>query len=209
MYQYPAPSPPYIGPPNNHGGPTNKPIDHVVIHSTVSPCVPGGARNIAYYFKNTDRDASAHYITDPEEVIQGLYDGWVGYAAPPNEHKLHVEMCDIPGPVPDVPRSSTRYQALKKSWRWVKPNQQKMLRKTAYLTARLCLAHDIPMKWVGVRAIKRGKRGITTHDVVSRAFKQSNHWDPGWWPRIQFIIMVNAYAKGIKKRHRIRAQRGE
>jgi hypothetical protein len=32
---------------------------------------------------------------------------------------------------------------------------------------------------VDVAGLLRGDRGITTHDAVSKAFKQSTHWDPG------------------------------
>lgn len=193
------PSPPFIGPPRHHGPRSNKPIHRVVIHSTVSPCEPGGARNIARYFISTDRYASAHYITDPAETIQGLYDSFVGYAAPPNEHTLHIEMCDVPGPVPSDPPGSARFKALKRAWRWVRPNQRQMLKRTARLTAELCLAYDVPVVFLSVGALKAGRRGITTHANVSAAWRQSTHWDPGFWPRRRFMRMVRREVRAIRK----------
>lgn len=191
MNRPPAPAPPYIGPPNHHGPRTNKPIRHIVIHSTVSPCEPGGARKIARYFRQTDRFASAHYIVDPGEVIQGLGDSWVGYAAPPNEHKLHVEMCDMPGPVPPLPLRAIR----RRSWRWNRREQQQLLERTARLTGELCAAYGVPPWFRGVRDLRAGRAGVTTHDCVSRAFGQSSHWDPGWWPRWRFMRLVRVHYK--------------
>lgn len=193
----PAPSPPYVGPPNNHGPATNRPIKRVVIHSTVSDCVPGGARTIARYFMMTDRDASAHYIVDPAEIIQGLYDSFVGYAAPPNEGSIHIEMCDIPGPIPQAPMR----KKMRTYWRWNRPNQKLMLDKTAYLTARICLHEGIPLKFLSVAALKNGEKGITTHDNVSQAFNQSTHWDPGFWPRYKFMRLVRKHAKILREKY--------
>ena len=199
MTRYPSPVPPYVGPPRNHGPQTNRPIRRVVIHSTVSPCEPGGARAIARYFMQTDRDASAHYITDPAETIQGLYDSWVGYAAPPNEGSLHVEMCDIPGPRPDDKPGTARWRALRRVWRWVRPAQRRMLRRTARLTAQLCLAEQLPIEWLTVADLRAGRRGITSHANVSLTWRQSTHWDPGWWPRRRFMRLVRRYARQIRK----------
>lgn len=192
MTVHPPPAPPYVGPPRNHGARDNKPIHRIVIHSTVSPCEPGGARDIARYFMRTNRDASAHYITDPAETIQGLGDSWVGYAAPPNRHSLHIEMCDIPGPVPGDSMFSAAAKAARKRWRWLKPNQRAMLARTATLTAELCLAYDVPPWFRTARQLRAGQRGVTTHNEVSSAWHQSTHWDPGFWPRFRFMRMVRA-----------------
>jgi hypothetical protein len=208
MRKIPPASPTYIGPPKYHGDDNNKPPRHVVIHSTVSPCENGGARKIANYFKNPSSPSSAHYMIDPGEIIQGLYDSFVGYAAPPNEHKLHFEMCDIPGPVPGDKPGSARWKALKKAWRWNKTNQKQMLDRTAWLAARQCLAYDIPIQFCTVRMLKQGKAGITTHANVSKTWHQSTHWDPGFWPRRKFMRMVNQHAKAIRKHYSSPNERG-
>jgi hypothetical protein len=203
---FPAPSPPYIGPPAHHSGSSNKPIRRVVIHSTVSPCVPGGARNIAAYFQSEAAGGSAHYVTDPAETIQAAYDSVVCWHAPPNEHTLGIEMCDIPGPVPHDKPYTARWKALRRSWRWVRPNQRAMLKRTAKLTAQLCLAYDVPIRFLGAKELKRlgpiGARGITTHAKTSLAYKQSTHWDPGWWPRRKFMRLVRAEARRLRTARR-------
>jgi hypothetical protein len=192
------PSPDYYGPPARQSGNGNKPIHRVVIHSTVSPCEPGGARNIAAYFRSNTAGGSAHYVVDPTETVQAAYDSVVCWHAPPNSNSIGIEMCDIPGPVPNGPPA--RLQQLRRSWRWVKPNQQAMLRRTARLTARLCLAYDVPVRYVGPRALRAGKHGITTHAAVSQAWHQSTHWDPGFWPRAEFMLLVRAHARRLRAR---------
>lgn len=195
---YPAPNPRYIGPPDKKSDGSNKPIKRVVIHSTVSPCEPGGAENIAQYFKGPSAGGSAHYVVDPKVVIQSAYDSVIAWHAPPNQYSLGIEMCDIPGPVPNAKRGTAAYKAAKRSWRWTRPNQREMLRRTARLTAQLCLAYDIPIQWLTPYKLRLGTRGITSHNNVSTAFKQSTHWDPGFWPRRWFMRMVREEAKKIR-----------
>ena len=204
MARFPAPSPKYLGPPSRFSSGSNKPIKRVVIHSTVSPCEPGGARNIAAYFRSSSAGGSAHYITDPGEVVQVAYDSVIAWHAPPNDNTLGIEMCDIPGPVPNEKRGTARWKALRRSWRWAKPNQRAMLDRTAKLTAQLCLAYDVPIRFLDVGSLKaagqHGARGITTHANTSLAYGQSTHWDPGWWPRYGFMRRVRKHAKRLRAR---------
>lgn len=172
-----APAPPYVGPAAHTGGATNKPIDRIVIHGTTgeNACVPGHARVIARYFRTTTRDASAHYVVDPAETVQVVYDSVVAFHAPPNTHSLGVELCDrVVGPLE----------------RWDDKNHRDMLERAAKLVAGLCLAYDVPARFVGPQGLRDGRRGVTTHAVVSEAFGQSSHWDPGLWPRAAFMRRV-------------------
>lgn len=200
MTRTPPPDPPYRGPAKFHGDNNNKPIHRIVIHSTVSPCVPGGAEAIATYFRETvTRPSSAHYVVDPSFVRQVVFDSTVAYHAPPNEHSIGIEMCDIPGPIPNDPPASAAFKAARRAWRWRKPNQRALLENTAYLTAELCAAYGVPVRFVGARALRAGRRGITTHNSVSRAFGQSTHWDPGFWPRRRFVRKVRAHYLELMK----------
>lgn len=203
MSQFKAPAPPYVGPPAHDSGDNNKPIDRVVIHSTVSACVPGGARQIGgVYFRSQSAGGSAHYVVDPKEVVQAAYDSVVCWHAPPNQHSLGIEMCDTPGPLPGDSPGTARYRALKKSWRWAKPEQQALLRRTARLTAELCLAYNLPLRFLSPADLLAGKRGITTHANVSKAWGESTHWDPGFWPRRRFMRLVRKYAAEIRADHK-------
>ena len=66
---YPAPSPVYLGPAAHTSAGSNRPIKRIVIHSTVSPCERGGARNIAAYFRSQSAGGSAHYCLTPETRV--------------------------------------------------------------------------------------------------------------------------------------------
>lgn len=190
------PAPPYVGPPYRSSQGTNKPIRRIVIHSTVSPCEEGGARRIGAYFRSSSAGGSAHYVIDPGEVVQSAYDSVICWHAPPNQGSLGLEMCDYPGPVPDDEPRSARWKAAKRSWRWVRPNQRRMLRRTARLTAELCLAYGVPPRFLSLNQLRGGASGVTTHASVSKAFGQSTHWDPGFWPRRRFMRLVRRhYAK--------------
>lgn len=198
---FPSPSPTVIGGvPAKHSGRNNKPITRVVIHSAVMPCEPGRARQLAAMNIEGRGGGSWHYAVDPVEVIQCSWDSYVCWHAPPNANSIGIEMADYPGPVPNDPPGSARYKAAKRAWRWVRPNQNAMLRKTARLTAHLCLAEGLPLRFRTAKGLREGKRGITTHAEVSKAFGQSTHWDPGFWPRYRFMFLVRAYAAAAKAR---------
>jgi hypothetical protein len=201
MTRPPAPQRPYTGPPDKSSRGDNQPIDRIVVHSTVSDCKPGGARAISRYFRSEQAGGSAHYVVDPAEAVQSAWDSVICWHAPPNRHSIGVEMCDRPGPVPDQSVSAARRAALRRSWRWVRPEQQAMLRRTARLVAELCAHYDVPPWFRNARALRRGARGVTTHAEVSKAFGQSTHWDPGWWPRWRFMRMVRAEHKRIMAPH--------
>jgi hypothetical protein len=131
------PSPKYLGPAAHTMSGNNKPIHRIVIHSTVSKCEPGGAAAIAAYFRKPEAGGSAHYVVDPTpEVVQVVFDSTIAEHAPPNANSLGIEMCDTPGPVPNDKPGTAKYRAAKRAWRWVQPNQNRMLGATAALTAQ-------------------------------------------------------------------------
>lgn len=163
----------------------NKPINRVVIHSTVSPCEPGGARSTAAYFRSPSSGGSAHYVVDPAQVVQVVYDGVIAEHAPPNAHSLGVEMCDYP-----VADSAAR---------WDDANHQLVLDRTAQLVAQLCLAYGVPIHWRTWVGLRLGRRGITSHASVSKAWHQSTHWDPGAFPRRRFMRLVREHARQLRK----------
>lgn len=187
------PAPPVVGGhPARHSGETNHPPELVVIHSAVTPCRRGMARVLGRWNMEGTTGGSWHYAVDPYEVIQCSFDRYVCHAAPPNGHKLHIEMADHPAPVPKA-----RPRQWWKSWRWAEREHRLMLHNTARLTAALCLAYDLPLEYRTARQLGAGglqARGWTTHAQVTTAFRQSTHWDPGWWPRRRFGRLVKRYA---------------
>jgi hypothetical protein len=54
-----------------------------------------------------------------------------------------------------------------------------MLALSAKLVGGVCSRHKIPLVWLQPSDLVAGKRGITSHANVSKAFKRGSHWDPG------------------------------
>ena len=54
-----------------------------------------------------------------------------------------------------------------------------MLRRAATLVADVCRRERIPVRWLVADDLVAGRRGITGHVEVSRAYRKSGHWDPG------------------------------
>jgi hypothetical protein len=188
------PAPPVIdGHPAKHSGTANKPPTRVVVHSAVMPCEPGRARQLGTMNSVGSGGGSWHYSVDPDETFQCSYDSYICWHAPPNSHSIGIEMADYPGPVPGDSPGSARWKALKRVWRWRTTNQQKMLRRTAELVAHLCAAYGLPPTYVAASGLVAGQKGWTTHAQVSKAFRQSTHWDPGFWPRWKFGRMVKQH----------------
>lgn len=201
MTPIPPPSPPWEGPAAHTTPGENLPATRVVIHSTVSPCQPGGRHDIAAYFRSEASGGSAHYVVDPVGAVQVVGDHTIAWHAPPNAHSFGIEMCDIPGPLPGDHFIPAVWKAARRTWRWRRPNQQAMLHVTAQLAAHLCASYGIPVRWVTVAGLRRGEHGVTTHANVSRAFRQSTHWDPGFWPRRRFMRLVRDYHAQLLRDH--------
>jgi N-acetylmuramoyl-L-alanine amidase len=191
-------SPPVVGgDPELHSGRANKPVHRVVVHSAVIACEPGRARQLARMNQLGSTGGSWHYATDPAETIQCSWDSWVCWHAPPNLHSLGIEMADWPGPRPTGLTRRALWN-LRRTWRWRGANHRAMLDRTARLTAELCVLHDLPPAFLTVRQLRAGRRGVTTHNNVSRAWHQSTHWDPGWWPRRRFMRKVRREVQRIR-----------
>lgn len=185
MSTIPPPTPPVVGgTPARHSGEDNHPITRVVIHSAVMPCAPGAARKLAAWNSAGTTGGSWHYAVDPAETIQCSFDRFVCHHAPPNGHSIGIEMADMPS---------------SNGARWLWRDQRRMLRRTARLTAELCLAYDLPLVFLGPAQLAAGRKGITTHAMVSDTWRQSSHWDPGAWPRKKFMRLVRRYADQIRE----------
>lgn len=196
-------NPPVVGgTPANHSGTDNKPIRRVVIHSAVIPCELGRARQLGAWNQSGATGGSWHYATDPGETIQCSWDSWVCWHAPPNDGSLGIEMADHPGPRPTASRGSRLWHNLRRVWRWAGKPHRAMLARTAVLTAELCADYDLPAVFLSPADLKAGRRGVTTHNNVSKAWGQSHHWDPGWWPRRTFMRKVRRELRRITNPHR-------
>lgn len=159
-----------------HGG-SQSSVVRIVIHGTVSPCVEGGAGNVARYFQSKSAGGSAHYIVDPGETVAAVRENVVAYHAPPNTSTIGVELCD-----PQAGPSS----------RWDDDNHQRMLQRAAVLVRQIAARWDVPLRRLSVADVRAGKRGICGHVDVSHAFGQTDHSDPGAaFPWDEFMHLLN------------------
>jgi len=184
------PAPPFVAARWHGGAQTPR---RIVMHSTVSPCVPGGEKNIAHFFATESTPTSAHYCVSPSGVVQMVGDHTVAYHCGYNQDSIGIELCDMP--------DANNIE------RWKDANHQAMLEHAVDLVARLCLAYSIRPWFVGVVGLKLGRGGVTTHANMSDAFKQSTHWDPGAWPRKTFMKAVRARMKEIQAGERKKAKK--
>mgnify|MGYP001566525582 CR=1 FL=1 len=168
----------HMGSPGSNGT-----IYRIVIHATVSACRRGQAWATAQYFARSTAGGSAHWTTDPSEIVQSVPEDRYAWHAPPNSHSLGMELCDpmvYPGTNRELPAS-----------RWQDADHQPMLQLAAGHLRQVADRHRIPLRWLTIGEVAAGGRGFCTHDDVSKAFRQSSHWDPGvGFPKAQFMSYI-------------------
>ncbi len=168
---------------------SNLPVNRVVIHATVSPCVRGGARATAAYFQNQSAGGSAHYIVDPGEIVQCVAEAAIAWHAPPNRNSIGIELCD--------PMADSGGRELAAS-RWADADHEAMLRLAAAATAEMCAKYAIPMVRLSPADLLAGKRGVCAHADVATAWRQTDHWDVGaGFPWDRFMSYVTAGATPV------------
>lgn len=153
-------------------------VNVIVVHDTEGGSSAKGAAN---WFHDSRSGGSAHIISGEDGCFRCLPDDVSPWGAPgANSNGLHIEI------------------AGKASWtrqEWL--DHDKTLNCAARLIAEWCFAYDIPATFVDAPALVAGevadppKLGITTHAEVSKAFKHSDHWDPGPnFPMDEFLARV-------------------
>ncbi len=170
-----------IGPfiPYNGGTRNAKTVTHVVIHDTEGG---GSAANVASWGA-TQRNASWHVVVDDRCVIRQLPDNVIAWGAPgANETGLQCEMLGFA-------RWTTKM--------WF--THQDTLKRAAWQTARWCVAHDIPVRWLTDAQLRADAKGLTYHAQVSRVFRGSDHTDPGPnFPKSYFLLLVKRRVAWLK-----------
>lgn len=148
----------------------------IVMHDTEG----GTAQSIARYFSTVASGGSAHLVIDDQTCYRCLDDNQIPWAAPgANLNGFHIEQCGYA------------------KWTTViwKLSHIRTLRRAAYKAAFHCKKFGIPPRFVWADGIRAGKKGITTHAEVTKAYpKLGSHTDPGpGWPRLLFMSLVKLY----------------
>ena len=170
---YPFVESPHI---NRTGG---RQIDLIVIHTMEMDEKGETAENCAQWFRNPGAKVSAHYCVDANSIVQCVKDENVAWAAPgANSDGIQIEHAG---------------RAKQTGRDWSDDYSNAMLDRSAQLAADLCLKYKIPVTWLYAADLVAGRRGITTHDAVSKAFKRGSHWDPGTgFPVERYLGLIRA-----------------
>lgn len=174
-----SPSIPFVPAKNFRVGRT-APVRLVVLHTIEIVEIAAAAERCAAYFAAvTKPQVSAHYCIDSDSIVQCVKESDTAFTAPGANHDgIHLEMAGY---------------ARQTAAEWADPYSVALLDRTAGLVADICRRHDLPAEVVGVPGLLSGASGITTHGLVSKAFKKSNHTDPGpHFPMLEFLIAVQA-----------------
>lgn len=144
-------------------------IDLVVLHDMEAPDKPETAENVAAWFAGpTAPPASAHLCADSTGIVRCCHDHDVAWHAPGANHNgIGIEMS---GYAADSGAS------------WLDPSSSAMLDFVARATADYCLVHGLPATFRTAADLLAGgsrARGVTTHWEVSKAYRRSDHFDPG------------------------------
>lgn len=163
----------------------SSPIDLIVIHTMESPEKPDTAESIARWFAGpTAPQASAHYCIDEDSIVQCVHDYDVAWHAPGANHNgLGFEHAG---------------RAAQGAREWADAYSTKLLELSAELAAKKCEEHDVPVTWLRAADLLAGRRGITGHADVSRAFKRSDHHDPGsHFPVEAYLTLVRGHTRAV------------
>jgi N-acetyl-anhydromuramyl-L-alanine amidase AmpD len=174
---YPFVESPHI---NRTGG---RQIDLIVIHTMEMDEKGETAENCAAWFRNPTAKVSAHYCVDANSIVQCVRDQDVAWQAPGANHDgIGVEHAG---------------RAKQTGRDWSDDYSTAMLDRSATLVAELCRKYKIPVTWLYAPDLVAGKRGITTHAAVSKAFKRGSHWDPGeGFPVEKYLALIRAKLGG-------------
>jgi hypothetical protein len=161
---------------------TSRDINVIVVHTMQTPEVSTTAENVASWFGGRNPRypaprASAHFCVDSDSIVQCVRESDVAWGAPgANRNGLHVELAGFANQTPE---------------QWEDKFSETMLRRAAWLVARMCREYRIPVTRLTTDELKAKGRGLCGHDTVSQAFKGSDHYDPGpWFPWQSFLAEV-------------------
>lgn len=161
---------------------TNRSIDLIVIHTMEAGEYSNTAENVAAWFAGPNAPiASCHYCIDCDSIVQCVKDEDIAYHCKgSNDNSIGFEHAGY---------------AKQTDKEWHDDYSKKMLELSSELCAKLCIKHNIPVKFIDAVGLINKERGITTHAEVTKAHNISGgHSDPGKnFPMNEYIIMVESY----------------
>ena len=174
---------PFVASPNITATGGRRTVDVVVIHTMEMDEKGDTAESCSQWFKNPRSQVSAHYCVDVDSVVQCVKEEDVAWHAPGANHNgIGVEHAG---------------RAAQTGRDWSDDYSTKMLAVSAELVGGVCARYGIPAVWLQPADLLAGKRGITSHANVSKAFKRGSHWDPGdSFPVASYLAAVAGHTQG-------------
>lgn len=156
-----------------------KAVDWVVIHTAEIGESHLSAEGLMRACAATPTVKSWHYAVDDDSITQSVGETDIAFHAPgANAAGIGIELSGRAGQT---------------SAQWFDAYSLSTLANAAKLAAEICERWFIPSNFVDATGLLQGLRGITTHAEVSKAFKKSNHMDPGPnFPTAKFVELVRA-----------------
>ena len=155
---------PFVESPNKTRA-AGRAIDVVVMHTMEIAERPPAAEICARGFRTPVSQVSAHYCVDADTVIQCVREKDIAWhARGGNTASIGVELAGF--------ASQTRRD-------WRDEYSAALLDRAATLVADICRRRRIPVRWLVAGDLLAGRRGLTGHSEISRAYGKSDHWDPG------------------------------
>ena len=158
---------------------TARRIDVVVMHTMEIAERKDAAEICARWFATPVSKVSAHYCVDADSVVQCVREKDIAWhARGGNTASIGVELAGF--------ARQTRKD-------WADAYSTAVLDRAAAVVADVCRRRAIPVRWLVAGDLSAGRRGITGHAEVSKAYRKSDHWDPGpGFPVERFLGMVRA-----------------
>ena len=167
---------PFVESPN-HTPARGRAIDVVVVHTMEIAERKDAAEICARWFARPVSHVSAHYCVDADTVVQSVREKDIAWhARGGNTDSIGVELAGF---------------ARQTAAGWEDPYSTAVLARASVLVGDVCRRRRIPVRWLVADDLVAGRRGITGHGEVSRAYRKSDHWDPGpGFPIERFLGLV-------------------
>lgn len=148
------------------------------IHTMEAPEAGQTAENVAAYFKRVD--ASSHWCVDNNSRVRCVNDEAAAWTMPPtNNWSLNIEMAGYAG---------------QSSIQWHDGYSLAVLDIAAVCAAEWCKKYTIPVRRLTSAQLLAKQKGFAGHVDVNRAFRASDHSDPGPnFPWRDFFNLVNKH----------------
>jgi N-acetylmuramoyl-L-alanine amidase CwlA len=115
-----------------------KPVELIIIHTMEAARKENTAENVANYFKNPEKEASAHYCIDSNSIVQCVYDSNTAFGCKnANANGVHLEHAGY---------------AKQNREDWLDEYGKSMLDISAQVCAYLCQKFNIPVQMAEFRA---------------------------------------------------------